>query len=182
MIRRPPRSTRTDTLFPYTTLFRSCPNREQETSMTAAELADLSLVEIAAAIRNKRVSSVETCTALIERIEASDAGINSFIVAEFDLALQAAVEADTALARGTLHGPLHGVPLAPKDLFFREGRGSTCGSRSRALEPATITETVLRRLEAAGALCLGFSIMGERTGERRVRKDGGRTCRPRGYP
>ncbi|MCS6781546.1 MAG: amidase, partial [Geminicoccaceae bacterium] len=73
--------------------------------------------------------------------------------------LAAADAADRSLARGAVAGPLHGVPMAHKDMFYREGVASSLGSRIGPARPAPTTATVLKRLDAAGAIQFGVLHM-----------------------
>ena len=119
------------------------------------------LVQAAEAIRSGRVSSTELTRACLERIEALQEKLNCFVHVHAEEALAAARVADEELAAGKLRGPLHGVPLAHKDCYYREGRLSTCGSSIRGQHIADFTATVLSRLDAAGALDLGGLHMSE---------------------
>lgn len=114
-----------------------------------------SLTEAARSLREKRLSAVEVTAACLERIERSQASWNAFIHVEAEAALAAAKSADARLARGDPIGPLHGVPVAHKDTYYREGRLATCGSRIRADFVPDHTATTLARLDAAGAIDLG---------------------------
>jgi len=127
-----------------------------------ADLADLTLVEVAEAIRGGRLSSVEVTRACIARAERLQPALNCFIAIEAAPALAAAKKADRALKqRGARIGPLHGVPLAHKDLFYRAGKVSTCGSKIlRDYRPA-LTSTAVERLTRAGAIWLGSLNMAE---------------------
>jgi aspartyl-tRNA(Asn)/glutamyl-tRNA(Gln) amidotransferase subunit A len=126
-----------------------------------SDLLNLSLCEVAHAIRNKRVSSLEVTRACIERAKAVQPVLNCFIAIEEDEALRAARAADRAAKRGAKLGPLHGVPLAHKDMFYRAGRVCTGGSKIlRDYRPA-VTATVVDRLAAAGAIWLGNLNMAE---------------------
>ena len=127
----------------------------------AAELLDLSLVDLAAAIRARRVSAVEAAQASITRAEALQPRLNAFIALEAEAALEQARAADAALARGDAPGLLHGVPLAHKDMYYRAGRVSTCGSKIRRHFRPDVTATVIARLERAGAVHLGGLNMSE---------------------
>jgi aspartyl-tRNA(Asn)/glutamyl-tRNA(Gln) amidotransferase subunit A len=124
-------------------------------------LLDMSLCEIAQAIRRKRVSSLEVTRACIERAKSVQPATNCFIAIEEEEALRAARAADRAVKRGSRLGPLHGVPLAHKDMFYRAGRVCSGGSKIlRDYRPA-VTATVVERLAAAGALWLGRLNMAE---------------------
>ena len=125
------------------------------------ELTHWTLVEAAQAIAAAEVSSVEVTRACIARIEQHADALNCFISFEPELALQAAKEADQRRADGERLGPLHGVPLAHKDMFYRAGQISTCGSAIRKEYRPDVTATVIERLANAGALHLGTLNMAE---------------------
>jgi aspartyl-tRNA(Asn)/glutamyl-tRNA(Gln) amidotransferase subunit A len=120
-----------------------------------------SLVEAADAIRSGRVSSTELTSACLDRIASTRDKLNCFVHLHAEEALSAARTADQELAAGRPRGSLHGVPLAHKDCYYREGRLSTCGSSIRGQHIADSTATVLSRLDAAGALDLGGLHMSE---------------------
>ena len=124
-------------------------------------LARLSLVEVAAAIADGRASSVEVTEACLARIDRLQPVLNCFISLEPEAAMAAARRADAARAQGAALGPLHGVPLAHKDMFYRQGKVSTGGSKIRRDFVADRTATVQARLASAGALYLGGLNMSE---------------------
>lgn len=115
-------------------------------------VTDVSLTEIAGLIAERKVSSVEVTTACVERIQAYAGRLGCVAGFDAEASLAAAAEADEELARGHRRGPLHGVPLAHKDMFYRAGRTSACGSRIRADFIPHTTATVLTKLDEAGAL------------------------------
>ncbi len=80
---------------------------------------------------------------------------------EAEAALKAAKEADAALAKDQNRGPLHGVPLAHKDMYYETGKVVTCGSAIRRDFVAQTTSTALKRLKDAGAIRLGSLQMAE---------------------
>jgi aspartyl-tRNA(Asn)/glutamyl-tRNA(Gln) amidotransferase subunit A len=125
------------------------------------EITGLSLSEIAAAIRDRRISSREATAACLERIGRWGPVLNCFIRLDAERALKSAAEADEALARGEVRGPLHGVPLAHKDMYYRAGTVATCGSKIRRDFVPDHTATALDRLDRAGALQLGTLNMAE---------------------
>lgn len=125
------------------------------------DITDCGLVEIAASIRAGEVSSVECSRACLERIERLQPATNAFIRIDADEALAAAARADEAVARGDALGPLHGVPLAHKDLLYRAGRVSTGGSKILGERTAGVTATAAERLDGAGAIDLGTLNMVE---------------------
>lgn len=123
--------------------------------------AELTLTEIATAIRRRKLSSTELTRWMLERIERWQPALNAFVRIEKDDALAAAKAADRALARGASKGPLHGVPLAHKDMYYSKGRPAGCGSKVREGWIAPVTSTAVARLEAAGSFRLGALHMSE---------------------
>jgi aspartyl-tRNA(Asn)/glutamyl-tRNA(Gln) amidotransferase subunit A len=119
------------------------------------------LAELAAAIRVRKVSSIEATEACLRQLERLQPVLHCCIRIDAESARAAAAVADRRLAGGDTPGPLHGVPLAHKDLFDRAGRAVTCGSRILAERIAPGTAEVLRRLDAAGAIDLGTLNMAE---------------------
>jgi aspartyl-tRNA(Asn)/glutamyl-tRNA(Gln) amidotransferase subunit A len=125
------------------------------------DLAAMSLAEVGAAIRDRTLSAREVTQAAIARAEQWQPHLNCFIALEADAALARAAALDDEIARGRWRGPLHGVPLAHKDMFYRAGRISTGGSPIRKDWRAPVTATVLQRLDDAGAVDLGRLNMSE---------------------
>jgi aspartyl-tRNA(Asn)/glutamyl-tRNA(Gln) amidotransferase subunit A len=117
--------------------------------------AFLSLSEVADAIAAKKLSSREATEACLARLARFGPVLNCVAAIDGDAALDAARRADEDLARGRKRGPLHGVPLAHKDMYYREGRVSACGSRILKDFVPDVTATALQRLDAAGAIDLG---------------------------
>lgn len=124
-------------------------------------LATLTLTDAAASVRDGRTTSVALTRACLDRIERLQPRLNAFVAVSGEAALARATAADRARADGAALGPLHGVPLAHKDMFYRVGEISACGSRIRADWRADATATVLRRLDDAGAITLGRLGMSE---------------------
>ena len=120
--------------------------------MTDDALAGMTLAEAAAAIAAKRVSSLEATQACLARFARHGEALNCAAGIDPEAALQAARAADEELAAGRPRGPLHGVPLAHKDMFYRAGRVSACGLRILEDFVPDHTSTALARLDAAGAL------------------------------
>jgi aspartyl-tRNA(Asn)/glutamyl-tRNA(Gln) amidotransferase subunit A len=117
--------------------------------------------EAADAIRDKRVSPVELATAAISRIGRLDPTLRAFITVTADYAMMRARQAETELAGGRDRGPLHGIPIAVKDLFAMRGVCTTAGSRIFENDIPDFDSTVVERLEAAGAVILGKLNMHE---------------------
>lgn len=120
-----------------------------------------SLVAAARALREGRVTSVALTEAAIAAAKAVQPQLNAFVRLDEATALAAARQCDEDLARGHLRGPLHGVPLAHKDMFYRQGLVSGCGSRIRQHWVAPTTASVLERLDTAGAVQIGTLNMTE---------------------
>ncbi len=113
------------------------------------------LVQAADAVRTGAISSEALTGLCLERIDQLQPSLNAFISVERDRALAAAREADSRLASGAEVGPLHGVPMAHKDMFFRAGAVTTGGSRIWRDRVREHTAEVLTRLDGAGAIELG---------------------------
>jgi aspartyl-tRNA(Asn)/glutamyl-tRNA(Gln) amidotransferase subunit A len=119
------------------------------------------LVSLAAAIRAKKISPVEATRGYLDRIARLDDGIRSFITVDAQGALAAAraLEADAAASRW--RGPLHGVPLAYKDLCHIPGLPTSCGTKTPEYFTGPRECTAVTRLRAAGAITLGKLNMTE---------------------
>ena len=126
-----------------------------------SEIADWSLLEAADAIKTRKVSAREVTEATLIRIRERQPRLNAFVRIDEDGARAQAKAADEAVATGEPIGPLHGVPLAHKDMFYRPGVPVTCGSAIRRNFRPEILATVLARLDAAGAVTVGALNMSE---------------------
>jgi aspartyl-tRNA(Asn)/glutamyl-tRNA(Gln) amidotransferase subunit A len=127
----------------------------------SSEPALISLTAVAKAIADKRLSSREVTQSCLNRIAQWQPHLNAFMAVEAEEALKAADVADAAFARDIRTGPLHGVPLAHKDMYYEAGKVVTCGSKIRREFVATTTSTALQRLKEAGAIRLGSLQMAE---------------------
>jgi aspartyl-tRNA(Asn)/glutamyl-tRNA(Gln) amidotransferase subunit A len=125
------------------------------------DLELLSLTEASDAVATRRASSVELTKACLDRIATVQPKVNCFISVEADAALVAAARADREVAADGPRGPLHGIPLAHKDMFYREGEVSSFGSRIFRDYVPGFTATVMERIDAAGAVYLGSLNMAE---------------------
>ncbi|MBD0272775.1 MAG: amidase [Acetobacteraceae bacterium] len=130
-------------------------------SGTGASLAELSMTEMADAFRRGEARAEALVAACLDRIQWHDGAVNTVVRLDRDAALEAAAMADKARAGGVEPGPLAGVPMMHKDMYYREGHVSTCGSRIRRDFVPGATATVLRRLDAAGAIDMGTLNMAE---------------------
>jgi len=115
----------------------------------------LSIFETSELLRQGSVSPVELTTDCLSHIEKLNPKLNAFITVTADAALAAARQAEAEIRRGDLRGPLHGIPLALKDLIDTAGVCTTAASlQFKDRVPAEDAE-VVRRLKAAGAVLLG---------------------------
>ncbi len=126
-----------------------------------AELTNLTLEEASAHIRNRSVSPVELTRACLDRIERLNPVLNAFITVTGEQALAQAREREAEQTSGRLRSPLHGVPIAVKDLIDTAGIRTTAASALFLDRVPTENAEVIRRLEAAGAVLLGKLNMDE---------------------
>lgn len=119
------------------------------------------LIQAVSALRQGQLDAVSLTQHLLERIARHDKHINAFAVVDAEQAVAQARHADQQHQAGQASGLLHGVPLAHKDMFYRSGQVSRCGSHIRRDWVADTTAAVLHRLDQAGAVSLGRLNMSE---------------------
>jgi amidase len=129
--------------------------------MTADELCYLGLVEVGQRIRARELTSVAVTTALLERIVRLDGQLRSYATLTPEPALAAAEATDRETAQGKTRGPLHGVPIAVKDLCHTQGIATAAGMTIHKDFVPARDATVVARLKAAGAVLLGKLQMTE---------------------
>ena len=129
--------------------------------MSPAALSELSMTGAADAFARGEVTAQALVQATLQRVALHEGRVNAVIRLERDAALLAAHAADKARAAGEAPGKLAGVPMLHKDMYYRAGAISTCGSRIRRDVVAPLTATVLHRLDAAGAIDCGTLNMAE---------------------
>lgn len=122
---------------------------------TKDDVTTLSLTEAAARVHAGQVTSVELTQACLDRIRRLDPDINSFITLTAESALEQARAADIELCAGKSRGPVHGIPIALKDLIDVAGVKTTAASALFADNIPRQDAEVTRRLRAAGAVLLG---------------------------
>ncbi|MBN9513538.1 MAG: amidase [Alphaproteobacteria bacterium] len=120
-----------------------------------SNLHDLTLTEISAGLTAKRFSSREVVDALLARIAKADSKLHAFTEVYANEARALADAADTARTSGFPLGPLHGLPIAYKDLCDIAGRVGTGGSKMFEGRIANVTSNTVERLTAAGMVPLG---------------------------
>ena len=114
-----------------------------------------SATAMAAAIRKKQISAQELVRACLGRIEEVNPRLNAVVQVSSEQALTDARNADQALARGDVVGPLHGVPFTLKDAIETKGLICTGGTEGRAHYFPHQDAVVVKRLREAGAILLG---------------------------
>lgn len=117
--------------------------------------------ESATLIKEREVSPVELAELFLERISAEDGKINSYITVWEEAALDAARKAEKEISKGNYLGPLHGVPIALKDIFVTKDSRTTCGSKMLRDFVAPYNSTVAEKLMASGSVVLGKNNMDE---------------------
>jgi aspartyl-tRNA(Asn)/glutamyl-tRNA(Gln) amidotransferase subunit A len=125
------------------------------------ELAYLSLAEAAALVADRQVSPVELTRAMLDRIAHLDSRLHAYLTVTADIALDQARAAEAAILREGPRSPLHGIPLAYKDLFATAGVPTTAASRLLAGWTPDTDAAAVARLHAAGAVMLGKLMMNE---------------------
>lgn len=123
--------------------------------MMSNELHYLELVEVGQRIQRKELSPVEVTQAQLDRIEKVDGALQSYVIVMAEQALADARQAEAEIARGHIRGPLHGVPVAVKDLCWTEGVATAAGMTLYKDFVPTEDGTAVRKLREAGAVILG---------------------------
>lgn len=122
---------------------------------TAEDLCFLPATVLAGMIREKKVSPVEVVSAFLNRIDRVNPVINAFCTVARETALAGAGEAEKAVMSGTAAGPLHGVPVAIKDLTPTEGIRTTYGSKIFEHNIPRKDSVFVERVKKAGGIILG---------------------------
>ena len=120
--------------------------------MNKSDIPFLPVTELSRLIERKEVSPVEATEAYLERIDDLDFKFNSYITVARKEAIQAARDAEQAIARGSYLGPMHGIPVGVKDQFWTSGIRTTGGSHILADFIPNEDATVVANLKKAGPL------------------------------
>jgi aspartyl-tRNA(Asn)/glutamyl-tRNA(Gln) amidotransferase subunit A len=128
---------------------------------SAFELCTLTLTEAAALVADKSVSPLELTQACLERIERLNPVLNAFITVTRDTALEQARLAEREIAGGRYRGPLHGIPVALKDLIDTAGARTTAASALFQERVPAEDAAVVRHLKVEGAVLLGKTNLHE---------------------
>jgi amidase len=119
------------------------------------EIFDRPLSEIAAAILSKEIRSSQLVRTFLDRIEKVNDQLNAVVFSNAEQALKQADKADADLANGTIHGPLHGIPMTIKDSLDTKDTITTWGTTGRQDFRPGRDATCVARLRDAGAILLG---------------------------
>jgi aspartyl-tRNA(Asn)/glutamyl-tRNA(Gln) amidotransferase subunit A len=122
---------------------------------------DFTAAALAEAVRDKRISPIELVRECLARIDKRNPALRAFITVDAEGALAAARALEAEATAGRLRGPLHGVPVAHKDLCVIPGLPTSCGTRTRDYFRSETPCTAAARLTAAGAIVLGKLNMTE---------------------
>jgi len=130
-------------------------------SLRTKDWSFLTILELSELIRARKISPVEVTRATLERIDRLNPVVNAYITVTADLAMKSAQEAESEIQRNRWRGPLHGTPIALKDLFDTGGVRTTAASALFKDRVPDQDAEVVRRLKAAGAVLLGKTNMHE---------------------
>jgi aspartyl-tRNA(Asn)/glutamyl-tRNA(Gln) amidotransferase subunit A len=122
---------------------------------------DWTITRLAPRIRKREISPVELTRSVLEAIESLQPRLNAFITVTADLALDQARRAEKEIVRGNYRGPLHGIPITLKDLFYTRGIRTTAGSRILGKFVPDEDAVVVTRLYEAGAVLVGKTNLHE---------------------
>jgi aspartyl-tRNA(Asn)/glutamyl-tRNA(Gln) amidotransferase subunit A len=120
-----------------------------------------SIWELAPRIKRGELSPVSLVRETLQRIDRLNPRVNAYITILRDSALKEAESAEKAIREGKYLGPLHGIPIAIKDLIYINGVRITAGSKILATHTATYDAPVIRRLRSAGAVIIGTTNLHE---------------------
>lgn len=122
------------------------------------ELHSLTLREASELIRIEKISATELLESVLGRIDQVERRVKAFVTVMREEAQQSAAEADREIRKGKYRGPLHGIPIAVKDLIDTAGTRTTSGSEVRARFVPSRDAAVIERLKSAGATIIGKTV------------------------
>ena len=125
------------------------------------ELYELSVVDAAAQIRQGTLSPVALAESLLSRIDAVDGDLQAWVTIDREAVLAAARASEAAVARGGALGPIHGVPVGLKDIYYTAGMLTACGSKVYADFVPEFDATSVAKIKAAGGIILGKAVTTE---------------------
>lgn len=119
------------------------------------EFHELTIAKASKLIAERELSPVELTRCVLERIDALDPQINAFLTVTADVALEQARAAEQQIACGRYRGPLHGIPVGLKDIYYTAGIRTTGQSRVALEHVPKFDATTTEKLADAGAILLG---------------------------
>lgn len=129
--------------------------------MAAVEPSSLTVTEAAHRIREGSLRATELVESCLSRIERLEPGLKAWVTVDGDGALRAARQADEEAGRSGFRGPLHGIPVGIKDIFYTASMRTTAGARLLAGFVPAYDAAAVARLKAAGAIILGKTVSTE---------------------
>ena len=123
--------------------------------MTDTPLHFKTIVELASMIESKTISPLEITESALNRISQQDSHYKSYATVMADQARASAQAAEHAITSGNYLGPLHGIPIAVKDLCFTKGTATMGATKALTEHVPDFDCTVVQKLNAAGAVILG---------------------------
>ena len=141
--------------------FKMCSPGKVKLPANPDDLAFYSVEELAALIKSRQITSEQLTQFYLERLKKYGPKLNCVVTLTEDLALKQARRADREIAAGKYRGPLHGIPYGAKDLLATKGIKTTWGSVPYKDQVFDEDATVVKRLEAAGAVLVAKLSMGE---------------------
>jgi aspartyl-tRNA(Asn)/glutamyl-tRNA(Gln) amidotransferase subunit A len=120
-----------------------------------AELFHCTVTELSDLIGKREISPVDIVRSCLNRIASVNEAVNAFVTLQPEIALAEARKAEEEIGQGKRRGPLHGIPIAHKDLYWSRGLRSTAGSQLKESFTPDEDATVVSRYGEAGAILLG---------------------------
>ena len=141
--------------------FRQSPPGKVRLPANREDLAFYSVGQLGALIKSRQITSVELTRFCLERLKRYGPKLECVVTLTEDLALRQARRADAELKAGKYRGPLHGIPYGAKDLLAVKGIPTTWGTAPFTNQVFAYDATVIKRLEAAGAVLVAKTTLGE---------------------
>jgi aspartyl-tRNA(Asn)/glutamyl-tRNA(Gln) amidotransferase subunit A len=129
--------------------------------LSRRELYEYTIKEASELIRERRISPSELIESVLDRISEVECRVKAYVTVMKEDALAAAKEAEKEREAGFFRGPLHGIPIAVKDIIDVKGVRTTCGSKVRVDYFPPVDATVVERLKASGAIIIGKAVTHE---------------------
>src|SRR5690242_10841975 len=127
--------------------------------MMGEDVLYLTVGELAAQIKSRKLSPVELTEAYLDRAKRLGPQLNAYATLTPEFAIKQARQAEQEIVAGKYRGPLHGIPYAAKDLLAVPGYPTTWGAKPLVNQTFDITATVIQKLNEAGAVLLGKAAM-----------------------